>query len=254
MSAKPLSNSEFDQIHRTFLESGILLFRDQKITREQHIAFSRRFGELDNHDSLPRDRHPDYPELLLVTNIPKENGKPSDSQVHRPAMALRHVVHAGAVARLAAARHHHPAGRRRHDVHQHVPGLRRAVGRHEEDDRAAARHPYRLAQGRRSELGSREGAEEDQSADRPAGGARPSRDRQEGALYRREGVVLRRHDGRGEQAADRLPGEARDAAAVRLSPSMEAGRHHPVGQSLHHAHRARRLCRKARPAISSAPP
>lgn len=77
---KPLSNSAFDQIHRAFLHSGILLFRDQKITREQHIAFSRRFGELDNHDSLPRDRHPDYPELLLVTNIPKENGKPSDSR------------------------------------------------------------------------------------------------------------------------------------------------------------------------------
>jgi taurine dioxygenase len=78
--AKSLSNSEFDQIHRTFLESGILLFRDQEITREQHIAFSRRFGELDNHESLPRDRHPDYPELLLVTNIPKESGKPSDSK------------------------------------------------------------------------------------------------------------------------------------------------------------------------------
>ena len=78
--AQPLSNSEFDQIHQAFLDSGILLFRDQKITREQHIAFSRRFGELDNHDSLPRDRHPDYPELLLVTNIAKENGKPSDSK------------------------------------------------------------------------------------------------------------------------------------------------------------------------------
>jgi taurine dioxygenase len=77
---QPLSNAEFDQIHRTFLEKGILLFRDQEITREQHIAFSRRFGELDNHDSLPRDRHPDYPELLLVTNIPKENGQPSDSK------------------------------------------------------------------------------------------------------------------------------------------------------------------------------
>src|SRR5262245_17938340 len=74
--ARPLSNAEFDQIHRTFLEKGILLFRDQDITREQHIAFSRRFGELDTHDSLPRDRHPDYPELLLVTNIPKENGQP----------------------------------------------------------------------------------------------------------------------------------------------------------------------------------
>ena len=78
--ARPLSNSEFDQIHRTFLDKGILLFRDQKITREQHIAFSRRFGELDDHASLPRDRHPDYPELLLVTNIPKDNGKPSDSK------------------------------------------------------------------------------------------------------------------------------------------------------------------------------
>jgi taurine dioxygenase len=78
--AQPLSNSEFDQIHRTFLESGILLFRRQKITREQHIAFSRRFGELDRHDSLPRDRHLDYPELLLVTNVPQDNGKPSDSK------------------------------------------------------------------------------------------------------------------------------------------------------------------------------
>ena len=78
--AKPLSNSEFDRILSTFLQSGILLFRGQKITREQHIAFSRRFGELDTHDALPRDSHPDYPELLLVTNIPKDNGKPSDSK------------------------------------------------------------------------------------------------------------------------------------------------------------------------------
>jgi taurine dioxygenase len=77
---KTLSNSEFDQIHQAFLDNGILLFRGQEITREQHIAFSRRFGELDNHDSLPRDRHPDYPELLLVTNIPKPNGQPSDSK------------------------------------------------------------------------------------------------------------------------------------------------------------------------------
>ena len=46
---QPLSNSEFDKIHQAFLDHGILLFRDQKITREQHIAFSRRFGELDRH-------------------------------------------------------------------------------------------------------------------------------------------------------------------------------------------------------------
>src|SRR6185312_16638509 len=83
-----------------------------------------------------------------------------------------------------------------------------------------------------------------QSADRPAGGARASRDRPEGALYRREGIVPRRHDRGGKPAADRLPGEARHAAAVRLSPSVEAGRHRAVGQPLHHAHRARRLRRR----------
>jgi taurine dioxygenase len=75
--SRSLGNSEFDQVHRQFLERGILLFRGQDITREQHIAFSRRFGELDTHDSLPRDRHPDYPELLLVSNIPQEEGKPA---------------------------------------------------------------------------------------------------------------------------------------------------------------------------------
>jgi taurine dioxygenase len=78
--AEPIDAAQFSQIHKAFLDNGILLFRDQKLSREQHIAFSRRFGELDTHDTLPRDRHPDYPELLLVTNEPKPNGKPSDSK------------------------------------------------------------------------------------------------------------------------------------------------------------------------------
>jgi len=38
---KPLSNAEFDQIHRTFLDKGILLFRDQEITREHTIRIRR---------------------------------------------------------------------------------------------------------------------------------------------------------------------------------------------------------------------
>ena len=77
--SRNMSEQAFGEIYRAFLEHGILLLRNQKITREQHIAFSRRFGELDRHDALPRDRHPQYPELLLVTNDPKPDGKPSDS-------------------------------------------------------------------------------------------------------------------------------------------------------------------------------
>lgn len=75
-----MSESVFGAIHNAFLQYGILLFRNQNLTREQHIDFSRRFGELDRHDALPRDRHPDYPELLLVTNRPNPDGTPSESR------------------------------------------------------------------------------------------------------------------------------------------------------------------------------
>jgi len=75
-----LSESGFGEIYRAFLDHGILLLRGQKVSREQHIEFSRRFGELDRHDSLPRDRHPEYPELLMVTNLPQADGQPSNSR------------------------------------------------------------------------------------------------------------------------------------------------------------------------------
>ncbi len=78
--SRKMSEHDFGDVYRAFLEHGILLFRDQHITREQHIEFSRRFGELDKHDALPRDRHPDHPEILMVTNEPKLNGAPSDSK------------------------------------------------------------------------------------------------------------------------------------------------------------------------------
>jgi len=77
---RPRSEAEFGEIYRAFLAHGILLFRNQDITREQHIEFSRRFGELDRHDALPRDRHPQYPEILLVTNEPNADGTPSDTR------------------------------------------------------------------------------------------------------------------------------------------------------------------------------
>jgi len=78
--AQAMSESTFGEIYQAFLAHGILLFRDQDVTRSQHIEFSRRFGALDRHDALPRDRHPDYPELLMVTNEPKPDGSPSDSK------------------------------------------------------------------------------------------------------------------------------------------------------------------------------
>jgi len=78
--ANPCSDADWRSVHSAFLEHGVLLFRGQKITREQHIAFSRRFGELDGHASLPLDRDGTHPELLMVTNDARQDGSPSNSR------------------------------------------------------------------------------------------------------------------------------------------------------------------------------
>ena len=75
-----VSEPQYGEIQRAFLDHGILLFRGQQLTTQQHIAFSRGFGELDVHENAPQDRHPEYPEVLLITNKPKPGGAPSDTR------------------------------------------------------------------------------------------------------------------------------------------------------------------------------
>ena len=41
-----LSNQAFDEIHAAFLERTVLIFRDQQLDEDQHVAFARRFGAL----------------------------------------------------------------------------------------------------------------------------------------------------------------------------------------------------------------
>ncbi len=70
----PIDAATFAEIRSAFVEHGVLLFRGARIDRGHHIAFSRRFGELDRHDTVPRDRDPQHPEILLVTNRPAADG------------------------------------------------------------------------------------------------------------------------------------------------------------------------------------
>lgn len=62
--SKTLSNREFDTIHRAFLDHQVIFFRDQKLTPEQHLAFARKFGELDIHPFAAG--HKDHPEILPI--------------------------------------------------------------------------------------------------------------------------------------------------------------------------------------------
>lgn len=47
--ASELSNHQFAEIRRAFLDHAVLVFRDQTLTGEQHKAFGRRFGRLHVH-------------------------------------------------------------------------------------------------------------------------------------------------------------------------------------------------------------
>jgi len=72
--ASEIDDATFDQIVAAFHEHEVVFFRNQTLAPDQHVAFSRRFGELEKHVRVDCCR-PGYPELFVVSNI-VENGKP----------------------------------------------------------------------------------------------------------------------------------------------------------------------------------
>jgi taurine dioxygenase len=47
--ARPLGNQQFQEVHDALMDNLLIFFRDQELTRRQHKAFGRRFGELHMH-------------------------------------------------------------------------------------------------------------------------------------------------------------------------------------------------------------
>src|SRR5688572_13203338 len=76
---KDIDDLTFRDVHKAFLDyDGLLLIRNQPLTSEQHIAFSRRLGELEPNDDEPvQYRHPSYREVALVYN-PRAKGKTTE--------------------------------------------------------------------------------------------------------------------------------------------------------------------------------
>ncbi len=73
--SKPLDGATFKEVNDLFNAHGILLFRDQHLTEDQHVALSRRFGPLQSH-VLKSYLKSDHPELLVVSNILDDQGRP----------------------------------------------------------------------------------------------------------------------------------------------------------------------------------
>ena len=72
--SKPLDGETLNAINSAFLEHCVLVFRGQRVTREQHLAFTRYFGEVEGTD-LHTNRHLEYPGITLIVNKPTPDGK-----------------------------------------------------------------------------------------------------------------------------------------------------------------------------------
>lgn len=65
--------SHIPDIRAALLKYGVIFFRDQDLTQEQHIAFARHFGELEIHPATPRDQP--NPEVLRIAHGPESRGQ-----------------------------------------------------------------------------------------------------------------------------------------------------------------------------------
>jgi taurine dioxygenase len=72
--SKDIDDAVFKEIEDAFHDNIVVVFRNQRLSSQRQIAFSRRFGELEVH-IVKKYLLPAYPEILLVSNIRNETGE-----------------------------------------------------------------------------------------------------------------------------------------------------------------------------------
>ena len=66
--SRGLPDETVTEIRQALLTYKVIFFRDQDLTQEQHIAFARRFGDLEVHPMTPADQP--NPEVFHLTARP----------------------------------------------------------------------------------------------------------------------------------------------------------------------------------------
>src|ERR1700720_4054599 len=72
--ARDIDDTTFREIERAFHDNIVVVFRNQHLSNETHVEFSRRFGELEVH-IVKKDLLGGYPEILLVSNLKNARGE-----------------------------------------------------------------------------------------------------------------------------------------------------------------------------------
>jgi alpha-ketoglutarate-dependent taurine dioxygenase len=73
----PISARDFDRIYQAWVDTTILLVRGQAMTPAQHVAFSRRFGQVVSYTRAKFGAQ-ENPEILVLSNITRD-GRPIGS-------------------------------------------------------------------------------------------------------------------------------------------------------------------------------
>jgi taurine dioxygenase len=72
--SRSIDDAAFAEVERLFHDNIIVFFRGQHLSEEQHIDFSRRFGELEIH-IVKKYLLPGHPEILLISNVRNNAGE-----------------------------------------------------------------------------------------------------------------------------------------------------------------------------------
>ena len=72
--SRPLDDATFEAVRNAFFDNEVAVFRKQKLTAEQQIAFTRRFGVLEAH-VRKEARLGGHDEIFVLSNILDDNGR-----------------------------------------------------------------------------------------------------------------------------------------------------------------------------------
>ncbi|MGO4306931.1 MULTISPECIES: TauD/TfdA dioxygenase family protein [unclassified Cupriavidus] len=83
LGAAAEDDQQMAEIRALLLKHRVLFFRDQDITRAQHVAFASRFGQLEDHPVV--GSHPDYPGLVQIYKTPDSPPERNENSWHTDA-------------------------------------------------------------------------------------------------------------------------------------------------------------------------
>jgi taurine dioxygenase len=66
---RDLDDETFAELHDAWLEHKVVFFRDQELTRDEHVAYGSRWGSLEQHPFTPNEA--DHPQIVVLESTPE---------------------------------------------------------------------------------------------------------------------------------------------------------------------------------------